>query len=215
MNLPEAIEQDKQLPHCISCFAVYTAALPYCSFFIYLIMLLFPLCYFFLCRRAHLRLCLERLKALIPLGPDCSRHTTLGLLNKAKAHIKVHMITQLLAKAGPVFSFSFFFVINRTKKLQALMIMILMTMPFWRFLNWVVTSWLWKPYYSFGQKKNEEKKGCKLPKTHKLVPHDWVKNMRREIFQRLMSISAHAEPVLLVSSENQPPFRQISEWDVR
>ncbi|KAJ8248082.1 hypothetical protein GJAV_G00238070 [Gymnothorax javanicus] len=39
-------------------------------------------------RRAHLRLCLERLKALIPLGPNCSRHTTLGLLNKAKAHIK-------------------------------------------------------------------------------------------------------------------------------
>ncbi|KAF3827909.1 hypothetical protein GH733_001144 [Mirounga leonina] len=40
------------------------------------------------CRRAHLRLCLERLKVLIPLGPDCTRHTTLGLLNKAKAHIK-------------------------------------------------------------------------------------------------------------------------------
>ncbi|KAL2302814.1 hypothetical protein Nmel_010264 [Mimus melanotis] len=39
--------------------------------------------------RAHLRLCLERLKVLIPLGPDCTRHTTLGLLNKAKAHIKV------------------------------------------------------------------------------------------------------------------------------
>ncbi|XP_075830492.1 max-interacting protein 1 isoform X1 [Microtus pennsylvanicus] len=39
-------------------------------------------------RRAHLRLCLERLKVLIPLGPDCTRHTTLGLLNKAKAHIK-------------------------------------------------------------------------------------------------------------------------------
>uniref|UniRef100_A0A673G3B5 Max-interacting protein 1 n=1 Tax=Sinocyclocheilus rhinocerous TaxID=307959 RepID=A0A673G3B5_9TELE len=38
--------------------------------------------------RAHLRLCLEQLKSLIPLGPDCSRHTTLGLLNKAKAHIK-------------------------------------------------------------------------------------------------------------------------------
>uniref|UniRef100_A0A3B5MDZ6 MAX interactor 1, dimerization protein n=1 Tax=Xiphophorus couchianus TaxID=32473 RepID=A0A3B5MDZ6_9TELE len=37
---------------------------------------------------SHLRLCLERLKTLIPLGPDCSRHTTLGLLNKAKAHIK-------------------------------------------------------------------------------------------------------------------------------
>eukprot|EP00063_Salmo_salar_P011223 XP_013986058.1 PREDICTED: max-interacting protein 1-like [Salmo salar] len=40
-------------------------------------------------RRAHLRLCLERLKALIPLGKDCNRHTTLGLLNKAKSHIKV------------------------------------------------------------------------------------------------------------------------------
>ncbi|XP_018967731.1 max-interacting protein 1 isoform X2 [Cyprinus carpio] len=39
-------------------------------------------------RRAHLRLCLERLKGLIPLGPESSRHTTLGLLNKAKAHIK-------------------------------------------------------------------------------------------------------------------------------
>ncbi|KAJ3610211.1 hypothetical protein NHX12_022305 [Muraenolepis orangiensis] len=39
-------------------------------------------------RRAHLRVCLERLKSLIPLGPDCSRHTTLGLLNKARAHIK-------------------------------------------------------------------------------------------------------------------------------
>ncbi|KAI4812701.1 hypothetical protein KUCAC02_024069 [Chaenocephalus aceratus] len=38
--------------------------------------------------RAHLRLCLERLKSLIPLGPDCSRHTTLGLLNKAQVHIK-------------------------------------------------------------------------------------------------------------------------------
>lgn len=43
------------------------------------------------CRRAHLRLCLERLKVLIPLGPDCTRHTTLGLLNKAKAHIKVRI----------------------------------------------------------------------------------------------------------------------------
>uniref|UniRef100_A0A8D2HCA6 BHLH domain-containing protein n=1 Tax=Urocitellus parryii TaxID=9999 RepID=A0A8D2HCA6_UROPR len=39
-------------------------------------------------RRVHLRLCLERLKVLIPLGPDCTRHTTLGLLRKAKAHIK-------------------------------------------------------------------------------------------------------------------------------
>uniref|UniRef100_A0A8C5QZB6 BHLH domain-containing protein n=1 Tax=Leptobrachium leishanense TaxID=445787 RepID=A0A8C5QZB6_9ANUR len=39
-------------------------------------------------RRAHLRLCLERLKDLIPLEADTSRHTTLGLLNKAKMHIK-------------------------------------------------------------------------------------------------------------------------------
>ncbi|XP_063291388.1 max-interacting protein 1 isoform X2 [Pelobates fuscus] len=39
-------------------------------------------------RRAHLRLCLERLKDLIPLESDSTRHTTLGLLNKAKMHIK-------------------------------------------------------------------------------------------------------------------------------
>ncbi|KAM4035120.1 max-interacting protein 1 isoform 2-T2 [Anomaloglossus baeobatrachus] len=39
-------------------------------------------------RRAHLRLCLERLKDLIPLEAESSRHTTLGLLNKAKLHIK-------------------------------------------------------------------------------------------------------------------------------
>lgn len=39
-------------------------------------------------RRAHLRLCLERLKDLIPLEPESTRHTTLGLLNKAKLHIK-------------------------------------------------------------------------------------------------------------------------------
>ncbi|XP_044052551.1 max dimerization protein 1 isoform X2 [Siniperca chuatsi] len=39
-------------------------------------------------RRAHLRLCLERLKSLVPLGPDANRHTTLSLLMKAKAHIK-------------------------------------------------------------------------------------------------------------------------------
>ncbi|XP_007901809.1 max-interacting protein 1 isoform X2 [Callorhinchus milii] len=38
--------------------------------------------------RAHLRLCLERLKELIPLESESTRHTTLGLLNKAKAHIK-------------------------------------------------------------------------------------------------------------------------------
>ncbi|XP_054467768.1 max dimerization protein 1 [Anoplopoma fimbria] len=39
-------------------------------------------------RRAHLRLCLERLKSLVPLGPDANRHTTLSLLMKARDHIK-------------------------------------------------------------------------------------------------------------------------------
>ncbi|XP_078465816.1 uncharacterized protein LOC144729419 isoform X2 [Lampetra planeri] len=39
-------------------------------------------------RRAHLRKCLERLKEMVPLEAECSRHTTLGLLNKAKNHIK-------------------------------------------------------------------------------------------------------------------------------
>ncbi|XP_008333948.1 max dimerization protein 1 isoform X2 [Cynoglossus semilaevis] len=39
-------------------------------------------------RRAHLRLCLERLKSLVPLGPEANRHTTLSLLMKAKDHIK-------------------------------------------------------------------------------------------------------------------------------
>ncbi|XP_055473594.1 max dimerization protein 1 isoform X1 [Psammomys obesus] len=55
-------------------------------------------------RRAHLRLCLEKLKGLVPLGPELSRHTTLSLLTKAKLHIKkledcdrkaVHQIDQL------------------------------------------------------------------------------------------------------------------------
>ncbi|KAM6040571.1 max dimerization protein 1 [Chlamydotis macqueenii] len=55
-------------------------------------------------RRAHLRLCLEKLKGLIPLGGDAGRHTTLSLLTKAKLHIKkledydrkaVHQIEQL------------------------------------------------------------------------------------------------------------------------
>ncbi|KAM8794515.1 max dimerization protein 1 [Eudromia elegans] len=55
-------------------------------------------------RRAHLRLCLEKLKGLVPLGPESSRHTTLSLLKKAKMHIKkleeydrkaVHQIDQL------------------------------------------------------------------------------------------------------------------------
>jgi len=39
-------------------------------------------------RRAHLRSCLENLKDLVPVGQDSSRHTTLGLLNKAKHFIK-------------------------------------------------------------------------------------------------------------------------------
>ena len=40
-------------------------------------------------RRAHLRSCLENLKDLVPVGADSSRHTTLGLLNKAKHFIRV------------------------------------------------------------------------------------------------------------------------------
>ena len=40
-------------------------------------------------RRAHLRNCLEKLKDIVPLSSDSSRHTTLGLLNKAKHFIKV------------------------------------------------------------------------------------------------------------------------------
>ena len=42
-------------------------------------------------RRAHLRHCLEKLKDIVPVGADSSRHTTLGLLNKAKHFIKVSM----------------------------------------------------------------------------------------------------------------------------
>ncbi|CAL4063074.1 unnamed protein product, partial [Meganyctiphanes norvegica] len=44
-------------------------------------------------RRAHLRTCLEKLKEMVPLGPDGSRHTTLGLLTRAK-----HFIKQLTGK---------------------------------------------------------------------------------------------------------------------
>lgn len=40
-------------------------------------------------RRAHLRNCLEKLKEMVPLGHEASRHTTLGLLTKAKRFIKV------------------------------------------------------------------------------------------------------------------------------
>lgn len=39
-------------------------------------------------RRAHLRNCLEKLKEIVPLGHDSARHTTLGLLTKAKSFIK-------------------------------------------------------------------------------------------------------------------------------
>ncbi|XP_068633817.1 max dimerization protein 1-like [Battus philenor] len=39
-------------------------------------------------RRAHLRCCLEKLKDMVPLDPEASRHTTLGLLTKAKRFIK-------------------------------------------------------------------------------------------------------------------------------
>lgn len=39
-------------------------------------------------RRAHLRLCLEKLKMLVPLGPETNKHTTLSLLMRAKLHIK-------------------------------------------------------------------------------------------------------------------------------
>ncbi|XP_034147014.1 max dimerization protein 4 isoform X2 [Esox lucius] len=42
----------------------------------------------FRCRRAKLRLYLEQLKELVPLGPDSTRHTTLSLLKRAKMHIK-------------------------------------------------------------------------------------------------------------------------------
>lgn len=47
------------------------------------------LCFCFFHRRAHLRNCLEKLKEMVPLGHESSRHTTLGLLTKAKRFIKV------------------------------------------------------------------------------------------------------------------------------
>ncbi|KAM6234936.1 max dimerization protein 1 [Porphyrio hochstetteri] len=55
-------------------------------------------------RRAHLRLCLEKLKGLVPLGHKTRKHTTLSLLTKARLHIKkledrdrkaLHQIEQL------------------------------------------------------------------------------------------------------------------------
>lgn len=54
---------------------------------------LVDVCWLGLClyvrRRAKLRLYLEQLKKLVPLGPDSTRHTTLSLLKRAKMHIKV------------------------------------------------------------------------------------------------------------------------------
>jgi hypothetical protein len=50
-------------------------------------------------RRAHLRNCLEKLKEMVPLGPESSRHTTLGLLTKAKAFIKVSHFNSLFNSA--------------------------------------------------------------------------------------------------------------------
>uniref|UniRef100_A0A8D2PMS9 MAX dimerization protein 4 n=1 Tax=Zosterops lateralis melanops TaxID=1220523 RepID=A0A8D2PMS9_ZOSLA len=44
--------------------------------------------FLFLTQRAKLRLYLEQLKQLVPLGPDSTRHTTLSLLKRAKMHIK-------------------------------------------------------------------------------------------------------------------------------
>lgn len=40
-------------------------------------------------RRAHLRYCLEKLKDIVPVGSESSRHTTLGLLTKAKSFIRM------------------------------------------------------------------------------------------------------------------------------
>ncbi|XP_018418774.1 PREDICTED: max dimerization protein 4 [Nanorana parkeri] len=42
----------------------------------------------FFLKRAKLRLYLEQLKQLVPLGPESNRHTTLSLLKRAKMHIK-------------------------------------------------------------------------------------------------------------------------------
>lgn len=40
-------------------------------------------------RRAQLKDRLDKLKELVPLSPQANRHTTLGLLNKAKSYIQV------------------------------------------------------------------------------------------------------------------------------
>ena len=53
-----------------------------------------PLTYSFNFRRAHLRHCLEMLKKIVPLGNESNRHTTLGLLKKAKLYIRVSTVSQ-------------------------------------------------------------------------------------------------------------------------
>lgn len=40
-------------------------------------------------RRAHLRHCFDELRRVVPLARDSSRHTTLGLLRRARHVIKV------------------------------------------------------------------------------------------------------------------------------
>lgn len=52
--------------------------------------------FIFCFRRAHLRNCLEKLKEMVPLGHEASRHTTLGLLTKAKRFIKVSALESSL-----------------------------------------------------------------------------------------------------------------------
>ena len=54
-------------------------------------------------RRAHLRNCLEKLKDIVPVGGDSSRHTTLGLLNKAKHFIKVNVLIRTYMLVLPFF----------------------------------------------------------------------------------------------------------------
>lgn len=73
------------IPILLYTFTPITRTLPL-TFFIYTF-------YFFCFRRAHLKNCLERLKDMVPLGPEASRHTTLGLLTKAKRFIKVSTAT--------------------------------------------------------------------------------------------------------------------------
>jgi hypothetical protein len=47
------------------------------------------------CRRAQLKDRLDKLKELVPLSPQANRHTTLGLLNKAKCYIQVRACPQI------------------------------------------------------------------------------------------------------------------------